>query len=300
MKCKYCGGDVSLDDHFCQHCGRPVDQAQRHQKEMEQFETEFEETKKEALDRIGVHSGGGTAVGIRLAMICALIVALFAIVIGMDPYNVHQRREKNAAKKNFEAYTAQLDEYLENRDYAAFSAFCRIHELDYNDDFKEYRGIVNAVSHYHYIYRGLQELAFATDKNLSSGYYLNEISKHINSFYEDTGNDYYSRTAEDPERVQTVIDEVEADFKVLLVRYLELTNEEADSLGTLSKSKRTVLIEQALDKALNKATGNSLSDLPQTEPVQTEPSQTEPLQTEPSQTEPLQTEPSQTGSTQPE
>ena len=46
MKCKYCGGDVSLDDHFCQHCGRPVDQAQRHQKEMEQFETEFEETKK--------------------------------------------------------------------------------------------------------------------------------------------------------------------------------------------------------------------------------------------------------------
>ena len=109
---------------------------------------------------------------------------------------------------------------------AAFSAFCRIHELDYNDDFKEYRGIVNAVSHYHYIYRGLQELAFATDKNLSSGYYLNEISKHINSFYEDTGNDYYSRTAEDPERVQTVIDEVEADFKVLLVRYLGLTNED--------------------------------------------------------------------------
>lgn len=284
MKCKYCGGDVSLDDHFCQHCGRPVDQAQRHQQEMEQFENEFEETKKEALDRIGVHSGGGTAVGIRLAMICALIVALFAIVIGMDPYNVHQRREKSAAKKNREAYIAQLDEYLENRDYAAFSAFCRIHELDYNDDFKQYRGIVNAAANYSYIYRGLQELAYATDKNLSNGYYLNEISKHINSFYEDTGHDYYTRTAEDPEKVQAVIDGMEQDFKVLLMRYLGLTGEEADSLRTLSKSKRTVLIEQALDKALNKATGNSLSDLPQTEPTQADPLQAEPIQTEPSQT----------------
>ena len=52
MKCKYCGGDVSLDDHFCQHCGRPVDQAQRHRMEMEQYETEFEETKQEALEKI--------------------------------------------------------------------------------------------------------------------------------------------------------------------------------------------------------------------------------------------------------
>ena len=43
MKCKYCGGDVTLDDHFCPHCGRPVDQSQRHHQEMKQYETEFEE-----------------------------------------------------------------------------------------------------------------------------------------------------------------------------------------------------------------------------------------------------------------
>ena len=48
MKCKYCGGDVTLNDHFCPNCGRPVDQAQRHQKEMREYETEFEETKQQS------------------------------------------------------------------------------------------------------------------------------------------------------------------------------------------------------------------------------------------------------------
>ena len=61
MKCKYCGGDVTLDDHFCPHCGRPVDQSQRHHQEMKQYETEFEETRQEALEKISVSSGGGTA-----------------------------------------------------------------------------------------------------------------------------------------------------------------------------------------------------------------------------------------------
>ena len=79
MKCKYCGGDVTLDDHFCPHCGRPVDQSQRHHQEMKQYETEFEETRQEALEKISVSSGGGTAVGIRLAAIIVLVIALIFV-----------------------------------------------------------------------------------------------------------------------------------------------------------------------------------------------------------------------------
>ena len=94
MKCKYCGGDVTLNDHFCPHCGRPVDQAIRHQKEMREYETEFEETKQEAINKISVSSAGGTAVGIRLAMIVALTIAFIWMLISLNSYDINERKER--------------------------------------------------------------------------------------------------------------------------------------------------------------------------------------------------------------
>ena len=260
MKCKYCGGDVSLDDHFCQHCGRPVDQAQRHQMEMEQYETEFEETRQEALEKISVAGGGGFPVGIRLAIIGVLIAALVFMFANFDPYTVHERKEQRAAKKNYDAYIAQMEDYLENRDYATFSAFCRKHQLDYNKDYRNYRTIINAAMYYNSIYRALQELAFMTKDRADRGYYVKELSKYVNNFYEGVGDDRYLDREEDPERVQEVTGEMEADLKVLFERYLGLSKEAVDSLRELTQSKRTVLIEQALDKTLSDLTGNGTQD----------------------------------------
>ena len=256
MKCIYCGGDVTLDDHFCPHCGRPVDQAQRHQMEMDQYETEFEETKQEALEKISAASGGGRAVGIRLAVICLLIAALVFMAANFDPYTVNERREKNLAKKNYDAYIAQMEEYLENRDYMAFGSFCRKHQLDYNDDFKGYRGIISASQDFNNIYRGMQELAFVTESRMKNNYYLQEISKYVNSFYEDTGSEYFLRYSQDPERTKAIVGEMEQELAVLMQRYLGLSKEETESLRDLTKSKRTVLIEQALDKTLSEIAGN--------------------------------------------
>lgn len=256
MKCKYCGGDVTLDDHFCPHCGRPVDQAQRHRMEMEQYETEFEETRQEALDKISAASVGGFAVGVRLAVICALIAAIAFMIVNFDPYTVNERREKNAAKKNYDAYIAQMEEYLENRDYVTLSSFCRKHQLDYNKDYSGYQAVITAAMYYNYIYRGLQELAFVKGDKVNNNYYLQELSKNVNNFYEESGQEYSLRYAKDPERVREVIAEMEQDFGVLMQRYLGLSGEETDSLKDLSKSKRTVLIEQALDRALSEVTGD--------------------------------------------
>ena len=228
--------------------------------EMEQYEAEFEETKQEALEKISVASGGGFPVGIRLAIIGALIAALVFMFANFDPYTVHERKEQRAAKKNYDAYVAQMEDYLGNRDYATFSAFCRKHQLDYNKDYRNYRTIINAAMYYNSIYRALQELAFMTRDRADRGYYVKELSKYVNNFYEGVGDDRYLDREEDPERVQEVTGEMEADLKVLFERYLGLSKEEADSLRELTQSKRTVLIEQALDKTLSDLTGNGTQD----------------------------------------
>ncbi len=268
MKCKYCGADVTLDDHFCPHCGRAVEQAQRHQEEMQQYEAEFEQTKKAAMDKISVTSGGGTAVGIRLALICALIAALIWMFVSLDPYMLNERREKRAAAKNHEAYTEQMETYLGDRDYAAFSAFCDTHKLDYNNDYKEYRYIIYEAFNFKSIYRGLLEAAYAV-KGSQNLYYAGKLSDNLNNFYEQAAQDSY-KYAENVQRTGEVYEEMEEELGVLLKKYLKLSDEETASLKGLSKSRRTVVIEQALDKVIIERTGTGLNgfhgaELPQPE-----------------------------------
>lgn len=265
MKCKYCGGDVTLDDHFCPHCGRPVDQSQRHHQEMKQYETEFEETRQEALEKISVSSGGGTAVGIRLAAIIVLVIAIVTAFIRLDPYYAAERKAARDVKKHFAEYTQEVDTLLENRDYLALSSFIKVHDLNSNDQFREYSEIFDSVYAYTRIYQGLQQLAFSDEDSIQSMYYLQTLSRSYNDFYEIMNDSHYSWT-EDIEKTEAAAADMEADLAVLVQKYLGLTKEETDSLKGLSDSRRTILLESAIDEKLTQKAGISLSEIKDTAP----------------------------------
>ena len=272
MKCKYCGGDVTLQDHFCPHCGRPVDQALRHQKEMREYETEFEETKREAIDKISISSGGGTAVGIRLAIIVALTIALIWMLINLNSYDINQRKEKRLANANYDAYVEQIEQYIADRDFVALSRFENKHNLDWNDKYKEYRDIFYAASSYEYIYRGILETAFLL-KDARSLYYAENLSENVNRFYEQILSDRSAYSDADPEKTEAAYNEMEQDMLALLQNYLHISKEDADSMRELSKSRRKVLIEQALDARIVGITGVGLSEMKAAELPELQPAQ---------------------------
>ena len=272
MKCKYCGGDVTLQDHFCPHCGRPVDQALRHQKEMREYETEFEETKREAIDKISISSGGGTAVGIRLAIIVALTIALIWMLINLNSYDINQRKEKKLANANYDAYVEQIEQYIADRDFVALSRFEDKHNLDWNDKYKEYRDIFYAASSYEYIYRGILETAFLL-KDARNLYYAENLSENVNRFYEQILSDRSAYSDADPEKTEAAYNEMEQDMLALLQNYLHISKEDADSMRELSKSRRKVLIEQALDARIVGITGVGLSEMKAAELPELQPAQ---------------------------
>ena len=272
MKCKYCGGDVTLQDHFCPHCGRPVDQALRHQKEMREYETEFEETKREAINKISVSSGGGTAVGIRLAIIVALTIALIWMLINLNSYDINQRKEKRLANAKYDAYVEQIEQYIADRDFVALSRFENKHNLDWNDKYKEYRDIFYAASSYEYIYRGILETAFLL-KDARSLYYAENLSENVNRFYEQILSDRSTFSDADPEKTEAAYNEMEQDILALLQKYLHISKEDADSMRELSKSRRKVLIEQALDARIVGITGVGLSEMKAAELPELQPAQ---------------------------
>ena len=39
MKCKYCGGNLTLEQAYCPHCGRPNEEAAQHVKDMEHYKS---------------------------------------------------------------------------------------------------------------------------------------------------------------------------------------------------------------------------------------------------------------------
>jgi hypothetical protein len=246
-----------------------VDQSQRHQREMEQYETEFEETKQEALEKISVSSGGGTAVGIRLATIVVLVISIFAAAVLLDPYEAAERRAARDVKKHFAEYTQEVETFLENRDYGALNAFIDLHDLRSNDQFREYSEIFTAAEYYMRIYQGMMELAFI-DADTENLYDVKNMSRNYNSFYETAFPKRHYSWIENPEKIEAVSTQMEEDLAILAQRYLGLTKEETDSLKGLSDSRRTVIIEQAIDKKLSQNAGTSLSEIEEMAPEDAE------------------------------
>ena len=50
MKCKYCGGNLTLEQAYCPHCGRPNEEAAQHVKDMEHYKSNFEDTKSDVYE----------------------------------------------------------------------------------------------------------------------------------------------------------------------------------------------------------------------------------------------------------
>ena len=61
MKCKYCGGNLTLEQAYCPHCGRPNEEAAQHVKDMEHYKSNFEDTKSVTYDNH--HSAGDPVCG---------------------------------------------------------------------------------------------------------------------------------------------------------------------------------------------------------------------------------------------
>ena len=56
MKCKYCGGNLTLEQAYCPHCGRPNEEAAQHVKDMEHYQ-DFVQNRLGVIDAIGsLHS----------------------------------------------------------------------------------------------------------------------------------------------------------------------------------------------------------------------------------------------------
>ena len=140
-----------------------------------------------------------------------------------------------------------MEEYLEDRDYYALSAFITNKYIDtYSEDYEEYRAIEHAARYYEYLYEVIMRAnvsADTYDKQSSA----NMIAEYVNKFYEifDESIAGYSYIGDSGKSREAAL-EMEEQIHALLIGYCGLTKEDVAEFMSMSDAARALVIEERM------------------------------------------------------
>ena len=251
MKCENCGGILSLEDAACPHCGTVNKHAQKHIEDMKRYQGEFQNT-RESVYAVTKNYAGITARAVIITVLLILIV-IFAVITG-STYDIRRELARSKSYRNYDEYSARIEQYLEEENYMALSAFCyAIYMESYDSPYAKYAPIERACNQYAYLYESIMDAygrkQEGTGPDEMAGYAEN-ISDQLNYFYESLDPEHYSYiVGADSEENLAALDSIEKKVRLLLQTYCGLTEEEAAGLQSLSNAKRMVLLEEKMGNA---------------------------------------------------
>lgn len=249
MHCENCGGNLSLEELTCPHCGSINKHAQQHVYDMNRYQGAFENTQTNVYTVTQKYAG--ITVRAAIITILLLLIVVFAVIGSLD-YEIERGIREGKAKRSYHKYTAIMDEYLAEEDYIAFHAFCETNGVEaYDTDYEEYYQIIRVCYNYRNIYEAIFEgrsnmlQKYADEKTLENA--IDRIAESLSYFYDtvDVENYKYYEGVDAPEK-QAIVNDIVDKVEVLLQTYCGLTAEEAEQLATLSDAKRRVLLEERM------------------------------------------------------
>ena len=120
MKCPYCGAEVGLEETVCSYCGRPNEQALRHQQDMAEYRLRYRETEAAVSRKTKHYSQIVPRVMVLLVLIIGCVITG---VISESAYSMPDQSRHRAAMRNAEKTRAVLNTYLDQGDYISFSSY---------------------------------------------------------------------------------------------------------------------------------------------------------------------------------
>lgn len=252
MKCPKCGNNLTIDDEKCPFCGTDNPYAKKHREDMKHYEKEFTETQEDVLTA----SRHINAFMVKIAVISILTaVSICLFYFAANPYGILRKVNSMKISRNFSYYREQTERMEAERDYLGLSDFYNRYELYNCDRLDEYSAVFRISGSYRDIYRKVSRLAYYNKLDKDDIYW--NVSKELHYLADDLDSmyrcaepsDYYlteSGSYDEPHR--SFIDDCVQDVEDALTVYFHLTEEETDSLKTLSQGRREVLLEEGLGR----------------------------------------------------
>ena len=243
MKCPNCGANLIIDDAVCTFCGTENPYAKQHRKEMRHFTKEFNKTKTSVLGK----SRNINSFVIKIAMIAVVFALdlLLLFLIGAS-YDIEKYIIAKDINANYPVHANEVTRLMEQRDYIGFQTYYEYQNLYYSDLFKEYNSVEQICNSYSIIYKHTLEIyTYDEEKdhiNLDEKYMY--LADNLDYMYRYSKPREYSNmieyTDDKLEFMQECVDQTEEILRV----YFNLTEEETESLETLSKARRQILLEE--------------------------------------------------------
>lgn len=249
MKCEFCGGNLSLEDQYCPHCGQMNKHSQEHIREMGRFRKRFESTQ----DKVYGTTHRYTQLTVRIVLICILIVlTILAVLVGTNAYSVLRDIRKSDTNRKFDEYSAVLDAYMEEGKFEEFNYFREVKQIDwYETPYESYAPVISAARDYSNIVEGIADMICKSEEEEWKPEFLGGV---VFSFYDGLDMEEWSwYEGADSEKNREALEKMVNQVEGLLMTYCGLSREQAESLRELNEARITVLLEEAMtDEAQGK------------------------------------------------
>ena len=251
MNCAHCGAPISLEEKYCPHCGQPNIQAVRHSEDMEHYNREFENTRRGVLGTLRAYKG----ITARLIIfIIAVIFMIIAFCLMNGSYSIHRNRMHRYALDHSAEILAQVDEYMEHKDYVSIANYADHYALNLysygkDDPFEKYYPVFRIAANYAGVYTDLMSIATSEEPSEEKSRLdiLNSDLKYVYDYiYNPEEKNVYDHG--DPELADRAIADAEELIDALFIRYYRFTPEEMEQFHTLSDARRSVVLEDKFNE----------------------------------------------------
>ena len=242
MKCKYCGGEVGLEETVCPYCGKPNDQAVRHHREMASFRRRYAETEAAVVGKADHYS---RIIPRMLVILLLLIVAVAAYAISENTYGFPEEVRRHKAERHPEQIKETLDTCLENRDYLAFSSWLAYHGIRcYNGPFEEYDDLQWPAEYYKDFVVSMERVflhgELDTWEKENASYNLQRLCQDLESFLETVERELSNVETESH---REALETMQSDVMEMLQVFFGLDGEELEQFLSFTEARKTAYLE---------------------------------------------------------
>ena len=233
MKCPHCGSPIRLEDKYCSYCGLPNDLATQHQKDMNRYQKKFNQTRFEVLN-----STRNTKK--KLASFLVLAVMVLLIIASYQFEDVSWRLGRYLTTRQIQSHKtehlAALETIIADQDPLQFTEF---------DSYYAVKAISSSFENvFQYVSDRLSDPE-TYDKD-SESRRLRTLASDLNDIFQIEDAYTYHQDLYFSEENLEYIHAVQDDTRAILITYLGLTEEEANTYVNLSSSRQYDLLERSV------------------------------------------------------
>lgn len=245
MKCPHCGSPIRLEDKYCSYCGLPNDLATQHQKDMNRYQKKFNQTRFEVLN-----STRNTKK--KLASFLVLAVMVLLIIASYQFEDVSWRLGRYLTTRQIQSHKtkhlAALETIIADQDPLRFTEYYDRYSLYLSDDFDSYYAMKAISSSFENVFQYVSDRLSdpeTYDKDFESRR-LRTLASDLNDIFQIEDAYTYHQNLYFSEENLEYIHAVQDDTRAILITYLGLTEEEADTYVNLSSSRQYDLLERSV------------------------------------------------------